>query len=72
MGKGLILAIAVALALGGCASMRGGSFCKVMTGADGKPIVQPTHADIAAVSDPLAAGLVTVLETGQKECGWKP
>lgn len=69
--KGLIVAAALAVALAGCASTRGGSFCKVMTDADGKPIVQPSSADIVAVSDQLAAGLVTVLETGEKECGWK-
>lgn len=68
--KGIIVGL-VALILSGCSTM-GGSFCKVMTGEDGKPILEPTEADVDAVSTRLAVGLVTVLETGEKECGWKP
>lgn len=71
MGNGRVaIAAAATLILAGCQT-GGGSFCKVMTGADGKPIVHPTKADLTAVSDQLAAGLVTVFETGEKECGWK-
>lgn len=70
MGKGLIAA-ALALALAGCTST-GGSFCRVMTGTDGKSILTVTPNDVEAVSDQLATGLVTVLETGEKECGWTP
>lgn len=70
MAKELIAVCAV-LALGACQSVPG-SFCRVMTGEDGDPILQPTQADVEAVSPQLAVGLVTVLEVGEKTCGWEP
>lgn len=65
------LAIVFLLTLTGCSTM-GGSFCAGLTGEDGRPILKPTKKDAAVISDRLAAGLVTVLETGEAKCGWKP
>jgi hypothetical protein len=70
MGK-LIIAAVFSIALAGCQSLGGGSFCRVMTDADGKPLLRPTVEDNVNVSDQLAAGLVVVLETGEKLKCWK-
>ena len=63
MGKGLMLALLVALA--GCTTASGG-FCAVSS-----PLRLSVNA-IDALSDAEARALLTHNRKGQKLCGWRP
>ena len=63
MGKGLMLALLVALA--GCTTASGG-FCAVSS-----PLRLSTKA-VDALSDAEARAVLTHNRKGQKLCGWRP
>ena len=63
MGKGLMLALLVALA--GCTTASG-SFCAVSS-----PLRLSAKA-VDALSDAEARALLTHIRKGQKLCGWRP
>ncbi|HEU4986850.1 MAG TPA: hypothetical protein VFT89_07275 [Rhizobiaceae bacterium] len=60
----LLMLLIVALGLAACQTASG-SFCAIA-----KPI-RPTGADMAAISDSLAAQILAQDKTGEKLCGWK-
>ena len=68
MGKGLILALAVALvaALAGCTSTTGGGFCAVSSPLrlSDKAVDMLSHAEVRA--------LLAHNRKGEKLCGWRP
>lgn len=62
-GKLAVAMLATALVLGGCATT--GNFCDVA-----KPIY-PAPADVDAISDQLADGVLSHNTYGARACGWK-
>lgn len=70
----IAVAVLVVALLSGCQTA--GSFCSVMTDEQtGGPILTLTQDDAVVVSGQTSRGfregLVTVLETGEKQCGWR-
>ncbi len=68
MGKGLNLALAVALvaALAGCTGTNGGGFCAVSS-----PLRLSAKA-VDMLSDTEARALLAHNRKGEKLCGWRP
>lgn len=67
MGKGLILAvtIAIAAALAGCTTARGG-FCVVASP------VRLSASTVGSLSDQEARALLAHNRKGEELCGWRP
>ena len=65
MGKGLSLALALAVALSGCTTIQGG-FCAVSS-----PLRLSTKA-VDALSDAEARALLAHNRKGERLCGWRP
>lgn len=67
--RSVVLAAALAVALGGCVTTggsRGGSFCETAQPQ------RPSKAEIQAMSPERKRAVLAHNEFGAKECGWRP
>lgn len=66
MGKGLVLAAALALAA--CQTAAKGSFCDLVHLED----VRPSKATVEAMTPEEREDRLALLRKGEKLCGWRP